>query len=98
MIAVTTWASVEKPISQGFKDLFSERWGVATLFDAYFAFLTFYAWVHYKERSNVARFVWLVSILGFGNIAMAIYMLKELRALPKGASVEEFLLKRKQLA
>jgi len=94
MIGVTTWASVEKPLSEGFRLLLAERWGVATLFDAYFGFLTFYAWVYFKERSPVARVLWLVGILFFGNIAMALFLLRELRRLPRGAGFETLLLQR----
>jgi hypothetical protein len=93
MIGVTTWASLEKPLSEGFRLMFAERWGVATLFDAYFGFLTFYAWVLYKERSLTARALWLGAILFFGNIAMAIYLLNLIRKLPPGATLETFLLR-----
>lgn len=95
MIAVTTWASLEKSLAEGFRILFAERWGIATLFDAYFGFLTFYAWVYYKERSARARFLWLAVILFFGNIAMAIYLIRELRRLPPGASFENLLVRRR---
>lgn len=94
MIAVTTWASLEKSLFEGFRLLFAERWGIATLFDAYFAFLTFYAWVYYKERAALPRFLWLIGILFFGNIAMAIYLIRELRRLPPGATFENLLVGR----
>lgn len=96
MIGVTTWASVEKPLSEGFRLMLAERWGVATLFDAYFGFLTFYAWVFYKERSAFARIGWLAAILFFGNIAMALYLLRELRRLPRGADFATLLLRRSE--
>ena len=95
MIAVTTWASVEKSLGEGFRLLFAERWGIATLFDAYFGFLTFYAWVHYKESSWTARVLWLATILFFGNIAMAIYLARELWRLPPGGGVETLLLRKR---
>jgi hypothetical protein len=91
MIGVTTWAGVEKPIGEGFRLLLAERWGIATLFDAYFGFLTFYAWVFYKDRSVVARVGWLAAILAFGNIAMAIYLIREIRRLPPGAGFADLL-------
>jgi hypothetical protein len=94
MIGVTTWASLEKGLGEGFRILLAERWGVATLFDAYFGFLTFYAWVFYKESHALARILWLVAILFFGNIAMAVYLLRELKRLPKGAGFDVLLLKR----
>lgn len=93
MIAVTAWASVEKSVIEGFRLLFAERWGIATLFDAYFGFLFFFAWVLYKEPGLFARAAWLVAILCFGNIAMAIYLGNELRKLRPGDSMEKLLLR-----
>ena len=94
MIGVTAWASAEKGVMQGFNFLFQERWGIATLSDAYCGFITFGAWVVYKERSWISSLAWLVFILIFGNIAMAIYVLNELRKLPKGAGADQLLLRR----
>jgi predicted permease len=70
-------------------------WFIATLFDTYFAFLTFYVWVAYKETSNLARVLWLLAILALGNIAMAAYMLGQLFRLPADAKIEQLLLRRK---
>lgn len=42
-------------------------WAMATLYDAYFGFLTFYAWVVYKERSFVARTLWFLLIMYLGT-------------------------------
>jgi len=56
-------------------DVDNPRVSRATLADAYFGFLTFYAWVFYRETSPVSRSVWLLLILLLGNIAMSIYML-----------------------
>jgi hypothetical protein len=94
MVAITTWASLEKGMTWGYSYLFSERWGIATLADAACGFLTFYTWVFYKERSLLSRLVWLVLILFFGNIAMSIYALNQLRKLPPTAGAREFLLHR----
>jgi hypothetical protein len=41
------------------------------------------------------KLLWFVLIMGLGNIAMASYMLKELRALPEGAPLEKLLLRRR---
>ena len=59
------------------------------------AFLTFYAWVGYKETSAVARVLWLLGILLLGNIAMAAYMLNQLFRLPADAKIEALLLRGK---
>jgi hypothetical protein len=69
-------------------------WFIATLFDTYWAFLTFYCWVVYKEVSWIARTAWLLGILLLGNIAMAVYMLIQLFRVPVNARIEDVLLRR----
>ena len=53
-------------------------WAVATLWDAYFGFLTFYVWVFFKETGWLGRLVWFVLIMALGNIAMSLYVLIQL--------------------
>jgi hypothetical protein len=65
-----------------------------TMFDAYFGFITFYAWVFYRESSVLSRGVWFLSIMAFGNIAMSIYVLIILFSLPEGATASEILLRK----
>ena len=95
MFAVTGWASSVVALWKTPRAVATHPWFIATLFDTYFAFLTFYAWVAYKETSIVARFVWLIAILLLGNIAMAIYMLNQLFRLPVNATMEQLLLRKK---
>lgn len=66
-------------------------WAVATLYDAYCGFLTFWVWVAYKERSLGSRLVWLLLILGLGNIATSLYVLIQLFRLKPGQPVEALL-------
>jgi hypothetical protein len=61
---------------------------VATLWDAYFGFITFWVWVAYKERTVWARVSWLVLILALGNIAMSFYVLIQLFRLKPDQPVE----------
>jgi hypothetical protein len=93
MVGVTTWASMDRSVFEA-GNLLRDRWGVATLFDAYLGFLTFYLWLFYKEPRWAPRLVWLVLILGLGNIAMAAYALIQLFRLPAGGTVEDLLLRR----
>ncbi len=86
MLAVTTWASLYENVVAGGAKLIAEPWGVATLFDAYFGFITFWLWVCFKECSNVYRALWFVLIMLFGNIAMAIYVLMEISRVSKNTS------------
>ncbi|HEY2344174.1 MAG TPA: DUF1475 family protein [Chthoniobacteraceae bacterium] len=95
MLIVTDWASNEVALWKTPRAVISHPWFIATLFDTYFAFLTFYCWVAYKETSNLLRVVWLFAILLLGNIAMASYMLIQLFRLPAGAGMEQLLLRKK---
>lgn len=95
MVAVTGWASWRQPLwSAGY--LFGEPWFVATLLDAYCGFITFYAWVAYKEKHALPRVLWFLAIMGLGNIAMAVYMLIQLLRLRPGESCRHLLLDRTQ--
>lgn len=92
MLSVTSWASLRCALWETPEAVVAHPWFVATLFDTYFGFLTFYCWVAYRETSNLARIVWLVAILLLGNIAMSIYMLIRLFQLPANATMETLLL------
>lgn len=93
MIVVTTWASLDRSVFEA-GNLLRDPWGVATLFDAYFGFLTFYVWVLYKEPGLAGRVIWFVLIMALGNISMSLYVLIQLWRLPRGASFETLLLRR----
>ena len=94
MLGVTSWASVQCALWETPRTVVTHPWFIATLFDTYWAFLTFYCWVVYKERGWVARIGWLLGILLLGNIAMAIYMLIQLFRLPATARIEDVLLRK----
>ena len=95
MVGVTLWSSLEKNVLEGFHEVAASRWGWATLADAYCGFLTVYCWVFYKRPAALSRLGWLVAILAFGNIAMAIFVLLELYRLKPGEGVEVLLAGRK---
>lgn len=95
MLAVTAWASLQVALWKTPREVFLHPWFIATLFDTYFAFLTFYVWLAYKESSALARVLWLLAILLLGNLAMAAYLLRELFRLPASATMEDLLLRRK---
>ena len=96
MLAATSWASYHCALWKTPETLVTHPWFIATLFDFYFGFLTFFAWVSYKETTWAARLAWLVAILLLGNIAMSIYMLITLFRLPATASLEQVLLRAKR--
>jgi hypothetical protein len=94
MLIGTAWAVAQEDVFVGGHHILAYRWGVMTLFDAYFGFITFFVWVAYKESSNLARVAWFVAIMLLGNIAMASYMLIQLFRVPADAAIERVLLRR----
>jgi hypothetical protein len=96
MLVITVTASLNQPLWQwgGLTAEPDRWWTYATLADAYFGFLTFYAWVFYKERGLAARVGWFVAIMLLGNFAMASYVLLQLSHLKPGEPVSRLLLRR----
>lgn len=91
MLTATIWASGYENIFSATKRLIQEPWMVATLFDAYFGFLTFFLWVNFKEASRVRKILWFIGIMALGNIAMAIYALWEIRRLKDNFTAQRLL-------
>jgi hypothetical protein len=93
MLYVTIAAGLERGILEAGENLWPNPWFRATLVDAYCGFLTFYAWVFYRERTWAGRGLWFVAIMALGNIAMSAYVLARLFRLPPGAGAEQLLLR-----
>ncbi len=93
MLGVTSWASVQCALWETPRSVVMHPWFIATMFDTYWGFLTFYCWVAYKERSWPAKILWLIAILLLGNIAMAIYSLIQLFRVPATAKLEQVLIR-----
>ena len=94
MLAVTIWASLHESVVPAAVRLWNDPWGRATLFDTYFAFLTVYLWVAYKEPGPIRRVAWFLGVMLLGNIAISIYMLKELLRLQEEDSWDVLLTRR----
>ena len=78
MIYITVIASLDQNVIEAIKGIPSPLWWKATLSDTYFAFLTFYLWVFYKETNWFSRIFWFLAIMLLGNIAISSYMLIQL--------------------
>jgi len=89
MICVTLWsASRSSLFDPAVRAAFNAQpWAVATLFDAYCGFITFFVWVACREREPGLKILWLVLILLLGNIAMSFYVLLQLVHLRPGEPV-----------
>ena len=94
MVAVTAWASLDANVLVGFRHLLADRWGVATLFDAYFGFLWFWLWIAYKEAAQSRSLLWLLLLFALGNLAMAAYVMLQLFRLKSGDGAEALLVRR----
>lgn len=78
MLGLTTWASLRCPLFSIPRDVFTHPWFIATLADAYWAFIAFFVWVAWKEQSLAARLLWFVALIALGNLAIAAYLLTQL--------------------
>ncbi|HEY9677801.1 MAG TPA: DUF1475 family protein [Drouetiella sp.] len=93
MVIATASASVQCNILAIPGSVTGHPWFVATLADAYCGFLTFYAWLFFKEKSVIGRVIWFIAIMLLGNLAMSAYMLIHLFKLPTDATAEQLLLR-----
>ena len=93
MLAITTYASLDRSIFSVGTQLTSDPWFLATLADAYFGFLTFYVWVAYKEHSVWRKLLWFVLIMILGNIAISVYLLIQLWHWETTLGIEGFLMR-----
>jgi len=96
MLCVTTWASYQCPLFAVPREVFTHPWFIATMFDAYWGFTTFYVWVCYKQTAWLARGAWFIAIMLLGNIAMSAYCLSELFLLPSDGRFADLLTSRRE--
>lgn len=96
LFAYTTYASTQQAIFdwQGLVSEPDKWWTLATLMDAYYGFLTFYVWVFYKELRWFPRVTWFVAIMLLGNMAMSVYVLRQIAKLRDDEPVENILIQR----
>jgi hypothetical protein len=78
MVTMTVRATLQSSLPDAWPSYRGNPWAMATLYDAYAGFITFFVWVAYKENSLWKSVVWFVLILGLGNIAMSFYVLLQL--------------------
>jgi hypothetical protein len=91
MLWVTSWASHLCPLFAVPRSVATHPWFIATMFDAYWGFTTFFVWVCFKQLSWTARISWFVAIMALGNIAMSSYCLSELYTVRTDGKVADLL-------
>jgi Protein of unknown function (DUF1475) len=94
MIVLTIRTSLAVSLFSAWGSFADNPWAVATLYDAYFGFITFWIWVAFKETTMLSRILWLIFILCLGNIAMSLYVLIQLFRLKPGEPLEMLFRKR----
>jgi hypothetical protein len=87
LLCYTIWASSQQAVTewQGLIRRPDNWWTIATLIDAYYGFITFYVWVVWKERRSLPRVAWFLAM------AMALFVLLQLRKLAPGDSMATLL-------
>jgi hypothetical protein len=87
MVVLTVRTSLQISLWSAIPAFKASPWSMATLYDAYFGFITFFCWLAWRERSLGIKIVWFVLIVGLGNIAMSFYVLLQLFGLRPDESV-----------
>ena len=88
MVVMTVRTSLQVSLWSAMPAFAASPWSMATLYDAYFGFLTFFCWLAWRERSLARKVVWFVLIMTLGNIAMSAYVLWQLFGLKKEQGVD----------
>lgn len=96
LLGYTIWASTQQAVTDwgGLVNRPDNWWTIATLIDAYYGFFTFYVWVLWKEPRALPRAAWFIAIMLLGNMAMAAYVLLQLRKLGPADDMGALLAKR----
>ncbi|HME13157.1 MAG TPA: DUF1475 family protein [Candidatus Acidoferrum sp.] len=78
MVVMTVRTCLQQSLLDARPAFMASPWAMATLYDAYFGFVTFFCWLAWRERSLGVKAVWFVLVMTLGNIAMSLYVLIQL--------------------
>jgi hypothetical protein len=95
MVGMISWASWSCPLFGIPGEVLRHPWFLTTLFDAYLAFLPPYVWMAWRETRVLVRVLWFPVVMLWGNVAILIYLWRELHRLPSGATVVQLLTERR---
>src|SRR5713226_3582439 len=88
MVVMTVGTSLQVSLWSAWSSFAASPWAMATLYDAYFGFITFFCWLAWRERTIGIKILWFVLIMALGNIAMSLYVLIQLFALKPQEGVD----------
>jgi hypothetical protein len=78
MVIMTVRTSLQISLWSALGSFAASPWAMATLYDAYAGFITFFCWLAWRERVLGIKLIWFVLIMALGNIAMSLYVLIQL--------------------
>jgi hypothetical protein len=87
MTVMTVRTSLQVRLWSALPSFVASPWSMATPYDAYCGFITFFCWLAWRERALGVKMLWFVLIIALGNIAMSLYVLTQLFALSSDESV-----------
>lgn len=94
MVALTGWASHACSLFGIPAEVLHHPWFLATLADAYWAFIAFFVFVAWKQRDGLSRVSWFVAIMLLGNISIAAFFLRELFRISRAEEIAEIFSRR----
>jgi peptidoglycan biosynthesis protein MviN/MurJ (putative lipid II flippase) len=86
---VVVSTSVQSNLFTSWDFLGSIPWMRATLWDFYTNVIVIYLWLCYKEKSLIAKLLWLVLLVTLGSIASCAYVLIQLFKLKPDEGLKE---------
>jgi len=87
-VVVTT--SLQSNLFTNWDFLGTIPWMRATLWDFYTNVVVIYLWLCYKEKTIIAKLLWLILLVTLGSIASCSYVLIQLFRLKPGEGLKEF--------
>lgn len=93
MTYIVVSTSLESNLFNEWSNLAKIPWLTATLWDFYANTVIISLWAMYKERSFVARGIWVILFVVLGSIATTAYVLRYLFSLSKDDGIEKLLLR-----
>lgn len=94
MLYTTIDTSLESSLVAEWPTLIAIPWMQATLIDFYINIAVIFLWVAYKERTLVAKVLWLILLIATGSMAATAYVFLQLHRLKPGEGWEQALLRR----
>lgn len=77
-------------------EVVNEPWFQTTLVDFYFLVTILSVWVIYKEKTVLARILWIIAFICLGSIGACLYVFIQLMSLKDGEGLEQVLLRKEQ--